>query len=83
MLRCRLRSVWSLSSRVAFFALLGLELVVIGLLRRDHPWIWGLLLTLPAFPWFLRREERHLLRMISALLDKVAADSALSKINQD
>ena len=80
MLRCRLRSAWSLSSRVAFFALLGLELVVIGLLRRDHAWIWGLLLTLPAFPWFLRREERHLLRMISALLDKVAADSVLSKI---
>ena len=81
MLRCRLRSAWPLASRAAFFALLGLELVVIGLLRGRWPWIWILLLTLAAFPWLLRREQRGLLRLVSVLLDKVAADSGLVKIS--
>jgi cellulose synthase/poly-beta-1,6-N-acetylglucosamine synthase-like glycosyltransferase len=81
MLRCRLRSAWPLASRAAFFALLGLELVVIGWLCGHHPWIWFLLLTLPAFPWFIIREQRGLLRMISSLLDWVAADSGLTKLS--
>jgi hypothetical protein len=81
MLRCRLRSVWPLASRAAFFVLLGLELLLIGWLGAGHIWSWLILLTLPAFPWLLAREQRGLLRMISCLLDRVAADSGLSKIS--
>ncbi|MGD0410801.1 MAG: glycosyltransferase [Verrucomicrobiota bacterium] len=81
MLRCRLRSAWPLASRAAFFVLLGLELVVIGLLRGGRPWIWSLLLTLLAFPWWLRREQRALLRLVAVLLDQAAAESGLAKIS--
>jgi glycosyltransferase involved in cell wall biosynthesis len=81
MLRCRLRSVWPFASRAAFFALLGLEMLIIGWLRGGFPWIWLLLLTLPAFPWFLRREQRGLLRMIACLLDNVATEAGLTKIS--
>jgi hypothetical protein len=56
-------------------------LVIIGWLRGGFPWIWLLLLTLPAFPWFLRREQRGLLRMIACLLDNVAAETGLTKIS--
>jgi len=79
-LRCRLRGSWSLPSRLAFAAALGLELILIGLLQAEHGWIWGILLTLLAFPWWLNREQRHLKRMLASLLDKVAEESALTKL---
>ena len=78
-LRCRLRGTWSLPSRMAFASLVGLELLVIGWLQARHHWIWGLLLTLPVFPWFLAREQRGLKRKLAALLDKVAEESHLTK----
>jgi hypothetical protein len=56
-------------------------MLIIGWLRGGFPWIWLLLLTLPAFPWFLRREQRGLLRMIACLLDNVATEAALTKIS--
>ena len=79
-LRCRLRGSWSLPSRTVFAAAVGLELVFIGLLQAGHEWIWGILLTLLVFPWWLNRERRHLKRMLATLLDKVAEESGLSKL---
>jgi hypothetical protein len=81
MLRCRLRSAWPLASRAAFLVLLGLEVAGIGWLGGGRPWTWFLLLTLLTFPWLLQREQRGMLRMISVLLDNVAADSGLAKIS--
>jgi membrane-bound lytic murein transglycosylase MltF len=39
-----------------------------------------LLLTLPLFAWFLRRQERNLRSMIVVFLDEVAKEWKLSKV---
>jgi GT2 family glycosyltransferase len=77
-LRCRLRGLWSLRARVAFWSLAGLELLVTGLV--GGKWAWLLLLTLPFFAWFLRRQERNLRSMIVVFLDEVAKEWKLSKV---
>ena len=47
MIRCRLRTFWSLPAYVVFWATLGCELLIIGSLWRLMPWLWLLLLTMP------------------------------------
>ena len=65
LIRCRLRARWALRTRVAFWSLCGLELLLCGLVGPRLPWLWLLLLTLPLFVWFLRREQRNLQSMIA------------------
>jgi glycosyltransferase involved in cell wall biosynthesis len=80
LIRCRLRARWALRARVAFWGLCGLEVLVCGLLRNWHSWIWALLLTLPLFAWYLQREQRNLQSMIAVSLDEVAKDWNLSPV---
>ena len=80
LIRCRLRPGWALRGRVGFFVLCGVELLVCGLLARQHPWLWLLLLTLPAYVWFLRREQRSLQSMIVVFLDELAEEWKLTKV---
>jgi O-antigen biosynthesis protein len=79
-IRCRLRTVWTLFSRTAFWALAGLELVVIGFFWRFIPSLWALLLTLPLFDWWLTREKHKLQRLMAVLLDETAKEVGLTKI---
>jgi len=58
LIRCRLRGHWALRSKLAFWTLCGLELLVCGLMWPRWPWVWSLLLTLPLFAWFLRGQQR-------------------------
>ena len=39
-----------------------------------------LLLTLPLFAWFLRREQRNLQSMIAVFLDELAKEWRLAKV---
>ena len=80
MLRCRLRARWSLQAKAAFWSLCGFELIVCGMVAAWQPWLWLLLLTLPAFAWFLRREQRNLQSMIAVFLDEMAAEWKLKKV---
>jgi hypothetical protein len=80
MLRCRLRARWSLQAKVAFWSLCGFELLVCGMVAAWQPWLWLLLLTLPAFAWFLSREQRNLQSMIAVFLDEMAAERRLKKV---
>jgi GT2 family glycosyltransferase len=80
MLRCRLRARWSLQAKVAFWALCGFELLVLGFVGSWIPWLWALLLTLPLFAWFLRREQRNLQALVTVFLDELAKDWKLVKI---
>jgi len=79
-IRCRLRPRWSLQARVAFWSLLGLELLVIGVFGRTFPWLWLLLLTLPVFVWFLAREKRNLQSLVAVWLDGVAQPLGMLKV---
>jgi len=81
--RCRLRSSWSLPGQVAFWSVLGFELLVIGVVARYEPWLWMLLLSMPIFGWFLEAEKRNQQRLIAAFLDDVAKQRGLMKLRYD
>lgn len=78
LLRCRLRSAWSLRATLGFWMLAGLESVAIGFLASVQPWIWMLLLTLPLFGLYLEQEARHAQLALALLLDETAAALGLS-----
>jgi GT2 family glycosyltransferase len=80
MLRCRLKTTWSLPAKVAFWSLFGFELLVIGLVRSEIPWLWLILLTMPIFAWFLEQEQRDLQRVLVLLLDEIALQKRLEKV---
>jgi O-antigen biosynthesis protein len=80
LIRCRLRARWALRSKVAFWSLCGLELLVCGFLGPRLPWLWLLLLTLPLFALFMRREQRNLQSIIAVLLDELAKEWKLTRV---
>jgi hypothetical protein len=80
LVRCRLRMAWSLSAKVALFAIMGFELVVIGFIWHTLWQIWFLLLTVPAFAWYVRHDQRELQRLISVVLDGIAEKSGMIKL---
>jgi len=80
LIRCRLRARWALRARVAFWSLCGFELLICGFVGPWQPWWWLILLTLPLFAWFLRREQRNLQSMIAVFLDDSAKEWHLAKV---
>jgi glycosyltransferase involved in cell wall biosynthesis len=80
LLRCRLKTVWSLPGRVAFWATLAFCLLVIGFVGSAIPWLWMLLLVMPILAWFFGQEERSLQRLIILFLDDVARKNSLIKV---
>ena len=83
LVRCRLRAVWSFQAKVVFWALLGLELLFIGLAGFKHPWPWLILLTLPVFGWFVTRERRKLQSVVTVFLDELAKERGMIKIHPE
>jgi glycosyltransferase involved in cell wall biosynthesis len=81
--RCRLRAFWSLPAKLAFWSAFGFELLVIGIVRSEQPWLWMLLPTIAIFAWFLEQEKRDLQRLIAAFLDDVARQRGLNKLRYD
>jgi GT2 family glycosyltransferase len=80
LIRCRLRGRWALRGKLAFWSLCGIELLVCGLVWPRLPWVWLLLLTLPLFAWFLRRQQRNLQSMLVVFLDALASEWHLTKV---
>ena len=83
MIRCRLRTRWSLLATVSFWSAFGFELLVIGFVGRWVPWLWLLLLTMPLFVWFLSREKRNLQSLITVLLDELAKEWNMTKFSPE
>src|SRR5438477_556083 len=81
--RSRLKANWSLPARIVFWSACGAELSVIGWLSSAHPWIWMLPLSICALGWWLEQERRNLLLWIAALLDEVAAEQKMVKIQRE
>jgi len=81
--RCRLRAYWSLLAKLAFWSFTGFELLVIGMVSEEQPWLWMLLLTMPIFGWFLEQEKQNQQRLIAAFLDDVAKQRGLTKLRYD
>ena len=80
LIRCRLRARWALRTKVAFWTLCGFEFLVCGFFGPRLPWLWLLLLTLPLFALFIRREQRNLQSIIAVLLDELAKEWKLAKV---
>ena len=80
--RCRLRTTWSLPAKVFFGAAVAFELLVIGFVRSEVPWLWLILLSLPIFAWFMEQEQRDLQRVISLLLDDVGKKCQLTNLKR-
>jgi O-antigen biosynthesis protein len=80
MLRCRLRARWSLLAKVAFWSLLGVELLAFGVLNSWLNWFGLLLLTLPLFARFLARQKRNLQSVVLVFLDDLAKQWKLIKV---
>ena len=82
LIRCRLRTSWTLAARMTFGSLLALELLLIGLIGAWRPWSWLLLLTLPIAAAFLWFDQRNLRSVVVALLDTLARELNLTKLPQ-
>jgi O-antigen biosynthesis protein len=80
MIRCRLRAGWSLPAKVAFWAALGFELLVIGVVGKWLPSLRLLLFSMPLFAWFLVREKRALQSLMVVLLDEVAKKWRMARV---
>ncbi len=83
LLRCRLRMAWSLSAKVALCSILGFELVVIGFIWHTLWQIWFLLLTVPAFAWYVAHDQRDLQRLIAVVLDDIAQKNGMIKLKRE
>ena len=80
LIRCRLRSGWSLLARVAFWSLLGVEMLVIGLFLRWPAGLALVLFTLGVSAYFLRGQKRHLQSLVIVFLDELATTMNLLKV---
>lgn len=80
-IRCRLRARWSLPARAAFWTLLGVDVLIIGMFGSTHGWVWLLLLALPAFQWWLARQKRDLQSRFHVWLDGVAGPLGMARLN--
>ena len=83
LIRCRLHANWSLQGRLAFWTLFGLELLLIVLLRESSKWLGVILVSLPAFAYYLHTQKRHLQSLVVVFLDKLAEQRGLLKIPAD
>jgi GT2 family glycosyltransferase len=83
LLCCRLRAGWSLTAKVALGVLLAIELLLLGLLGRDWPWLWLVLLSLPLAAWFFWRQKRRLQSILAIFLDELAEELGLVKLRPE
>jgi O-antigen biosynthesis protein len=80
LIRCRLKSYWSLWAKMAFWGAVALEVPIIAIVGRWFPWVGLIALTVPLFVWFLRREKRALQSLTIVFLDETAKKWDLKKI---
>jgi hypothetical protein len=80
LIRCRLRTVWTLFGTTLFWGLAGLELLLIGFFAPYFPWLWAILLCLPVLVWWFDLQHRNLRRLIGVFLDEVAAELGLIQV---
>jgi O-antigen biosynthesis protein len=79
-IRCRLGASWTLLAKSIFFSLLVLNLLVVRLWAGEAPWVWGGLLSLGLFPWWLSIQQKRLRRLAVAFLDETAKQLRLVKV---
>ena len=79
-LRCRLRTGWSLAALILFWGVLAVEAVVIGLLAHLQPWLWMIPLSLPILSGFIDLQVRTAQIALAALVDEAAVELKLKPL---
>ena len=46
------------------------------------PWVWLVLLSMPVFIWFVQREKRGLQSSLTIVLDKMAKEWRLERVQK-
>ncbi len=72
LIRCRLRTLWSLLARLAFGAATAVVCLLGLWIGRRWPWTWLLLATLPVLVLAVEREKHTLQRLLAALVTEAA-----------
>jgi len=80
LIRCRLRTAWTLAAKMAFWLLAGIELLLLGFFGSMFPWLWVVLLTLPILAGWLAREQRNMRRVFAVFLDEIAKEMDLIRV---
>jgi hypothetical protein len=78
--RVRLHAGWSLLAKLAFWGAFGFEMLLIGVVAHEQPWLWMILLTMPLFGWFLEQEKRNLQRLMGGFLNEVANGRKMTRL---
>lgn len=81
--RCKFKARWTLLSKMLFWMLLGIDLLIIGFFEQARAWNWIFLLLLPALFWFLRRQGKDLQSRCMAFVDTMAREIDLTKLGDD
>jgi glycosyltransferase involved in cell wall biosynthesis len=79
LIRCRLKTRWTLLAKTAFWSMAGINILIIGSVGSIFPWVWLLLFMLPLAGWWLDNIQRNFRRVVAVFLDETARDLGLVK----
>jgi len=79
--RCRLKSSWTFRGQAAFWLWFATAFGIVGILARVEPWLWMLLASVPVLQLFLNAERRRMQQLMTALLDRIASEQNLVKLD--
>lgn len=80
LIRCQLKTKWTLLAKAAFWSMAGIEVLIIGSVGAILPWVWLLLLSLPAAGWWLDTVQKDFRRLLAVFLDDAAKEMGLLKL---
>ncbi|HYE30820.1 MAG TPA: glycosyltransferase [Methylomirabilota bacterium] len=80
MIRCRLKPRWTFVAKLVMSAVIGVDLLLIGLLMNRYWWVVFVLLSVPLMMWFMAEQQRKILRQVAVFLDDVGQKLKLRKI---
>jgi glycosyltransferase involved in cell wall biosynthesis len=84
LIRARLMTRWTMFATVAFWVMAGLEVLLLGFAGSYGPWwLWLLLLSLPLYIVWMRREERGMQRILVVFLDDIAERLGMTRIGRE
>jgi len=70
----------SLPAKAIFAGILAIEFLFIGLIGRNSPWAWMILITLPAILWYFSSEQKILKNIMIHFLDEIAKNNRFKKV---
>jgi O-antigen biosynthesis protein len=80
--RCRIRCRWSSLARLVFWGVASGTAVAVAMFAAAAPWVWMSVIVLPLMAWFFDDTRREYQRGLAAVLDAVAAEHKIVRLNE-